>query len=207
MNSICAHDFLRISLIEAYNTVYNYDLIGTVETHLDNTVDETKLATDGYSFYKSNHPQNGKQGGVGIYVKESFPARERNDLETLSECIVCEIQIKGKKYFFTILYRSPSQSQEELEVFINKFELMLSKKASENPYCVVITGDFNARSAQWWENHVENDAGRLIEPFKADMGFEQSHYFLPYLITTHFSWILRLRSKFQRLFNTPMHKT
>ena len=139
LNSICAHDFLRVSLIEAYNTVYNYDLIGIVETHLDNTVDETKLAIDGYSFYKSNHPQNGKQGGVGLYVKESFPARERNDLKTLSECIVCEIQIKGKKYFFTVLYRSPSQSQEELEVFINKFELMLSKMASENPYCVVIT--------------------------------------------------------------------
>ena len=173
LNSICAHDFLRVSLIEAYNTVYNYDLIGIVETHLDNTVDETKLAIDGYSFYKSNHPQNGKRGGVGLYVKESFPARERNDLKTLSECIVCEIQIKGKKYFFTVLYRSPSQSQEELEVFINKFELMLSKMASENPYCVVITGDFNARSAQWWENDIENDAGRLIEPFTADMGLEQ----------------------------------
>ena len=173
LNSICAHDFLRVSLIEAYNTVYNYDLIGIVETHLDNTVDETKLAIDGYSFYKSNHPQNGKRGGVGLYVKESFPTRERDDLETLSECIVCEIQIKGKKYFFNVLYRSPSQSQEELKVFINKFELMLSKMASENPYCVVITGDFNARSTQWWENDIENDAGRLIEPFTADMGFEQ----------------------------------
>ncbi len=173
LNSICAHDFLRVSLIEAYNSVYNYDLIGIVETHLDNTVDETKLALDGYSFHTSNHPQNVKRGGVGLYVKESFPARERNDLNTLSECIVCEIQIKRKKYFFAVLYRSPSQNQAELEDFMNNFDLMVSKMAAENPYCVIITGDFNARSAQWWENDLENDAGRLFEPFTADLGLEQ----------------------------------
>ena len=35
LNSIFARDFLRVSLIEAYNSVYNYDLLGVVETHLD----------------------------------------------------------------------------------------------------------------------------------------------------------------------------
>ena len=39
---------------------------------------------------------------------------------------------------------------------------MLSKIASENLYCVVITGDFSARSAQWWENDLENDAGKFL---------------------------------------------
>ena len=57
LNSIVAHDFLRISLIEAYNSVCNYNLIGIVETHLDSTVDEDRLALDGYTFYKKNHPQ------------------------------------------------------------------------------------------------------------------------------------------------------
>ena len=44
--------FTRVSLIEAYNSVYNYDLIGIVETHLDSTVDESKLDLTGYSFLK-----------------------------------------------------------------------------------------------------------------------------------------------------------
>ena len=109
LSSIYAHDFLRVSLIKAYNTVYNYDLIGVVETHLDNTVDESKLAIDGYSFYKSNHPQHGKRVGVGLYVKEPLPAKKRNDPETLPECIVYEMQFKRKKYFFTVLYRSPNR--------------------------------------------------------------------------------------------------
>ena len=33
LNSITSYDFLRISLLEAYNSVYKYDLIGVVETH------------------------------------------------------------------------------------------------------------------------------------------------------------------------------
>ena len=57
LNSIAAHDFLRVSLIEAYNSVYNYDLIGIVETHLDTTINEDRLALDGYTFFKSNHPR------------------------------------------------------------------------------------------------------------------------------------------------------
>ena len=76
-------------------------------------------------------------------------------------------------YFFTVLYRSPNQSQIELEVFIDKFDFMLSKMAPENPYCVVIIGDCNARSAQWWENDLENDASKLFEPFTADVGLKQ----------------------------------
>ncbi len=40
--------------MEAYNSIYNYDLIGIVETHLDSTVDDVKLALNGYTFIKSN---------------------------------------------------------------------------------------------------------------------------------------------------------
>ena len=117
--SICAHDFTRDSLIEAYNSVYNYDLIGIVETHLDSTVDESKLDLTGYSFLKSNHPNNVRRVGVGLYVKDSFPAKSRPDLATFPECIVCKVQLDKKKYFFVILYRSPSQSQVEFQDFMN----------------------------------------------------------------------------------------
>ena len=66
LNSIAAYDFLRVSLIEAYNSLYNYDLIGIVETHIDSTVDKDKLAMDGYTFHEANQPRNIKRGGVGF---------------------------------------------------------------------------------------------------------------------------------------------
>ena len=173
LNSITAHDFLRVSLIEAYNSVYNYDLIGIVETHLDSTVDKDRLAPDGYTFIKDNHPQNVKSGGVGLYIKDSLPSKNRSDLVTLPECIVYEIQLNRKKYFFAVIYRSPSQGPEEFDNFTINFELMLSKMHAENPFCVIITGDFNCRSTQWWENDIENNEGRLFEPLASDNGLHQ----------------------------------
>ena len=117
LNSITAHDFLRVSLIEAFNSVYKHDLIGIVETHLDSTFDDGRLTLDGYNFFKSNHPQNVKRGGVGLYVKESLPSQNRSDLVTLPECVVCEIQLDRKKYFFVVIYRSPSQDQSVFDDF------------------------------------------------------------------------------------------
>ena len=173
LNSITAHDFLRVSLIEAYNSVYNYDLIGIVETHLDGTVDEERLSLDGYSLHKNNHPQNVKRGGVGLYVKDSLPSKHRPDLVTLPECVVCELQINRKKYFFVVVYRSPSQDQTEFDNFTINFELMLSKLHAENPFCVIITGDFNCRSTQWWEIDIEHSEGKLFEQITADIGLHQ----------------------------------
>ena len=125
LNSIIAHGFLRISILEAYNSVFSYDLIGIVETHIDSTVDEDKLALGGYRFIKNNHPQDIKRGGVGLYVKESLPSKDRFDLVTLPECVVSEIQINRKKYFFVVAYRSPSQDQMEFDDFTTNFELLL----------------------------------------------------------------------------------
>ena len=35
---------------------------------------------------------------------------------------------------------------------------------AENPFCVIITGDFNCRSTQWRKNDVENNEGKLFGP-------------------------------------------
>ena len=94
--------------------------MGIVETHLNNTVDKGNLSLRGYNLMKSNL-ENLKKGGVGLFVKESFPAKNRADLITLPECIVCEIQLDGKKYFFAILYTSPSQTAPEFDTFIKNF--------------------------------------------------------------------------------------
>ena len=173
LNSITSYDFLRVSLIEAYNSVYKYDMIGITETHLDSTVDNDRLSLEGYSFMRNDNLQNVKRGGVGLYIKESLPSKERSDLVTLPECIVCEIQLNRKKYFFVVVYRSPSQDQGQFDNFMINFELMLSKMHAENPYCVIITGDFNCRSTQWWENNIENNEGKLFEPLTADIGLHQ----------------------------------
>ena len=44
---------------------------------------------------------------------------------------------------------------------------------AENSFCVIITGDFNCRSTQWWEDDIENNEGKLLEPMKSDIGLHQ----------------------------------
>ena len=92
---------------------------------------------------------------------------------TFPECIVREVQVNRKKYFFAVIYRSPSQNPTEFDDFTMNFELLLSKMAAENPFCVVITGDFNCRSSQWWENEIENNEGKHFEPLASDLGLYQ----------------------------------
>ena len=92
---------------------------------------------------------------------------------TLPECIVYEIQLNRKKYFYAVIYRSPSQGPEEFDNFTINFELMLSKMHAENPFCVIITSDFNCRSTQWWENDIKNNEGKIFEPITAENGFHQ----------------------------------
>ena len=128
--------------MEAYNSIYNYELTGVIETRLDSTVEDSNLMLDGYTSIKNKHPLNVKCGGVGLYIKDSIPATNRPDIATLPECIVCDIQLNQKKYFFATIYRSLSQSTTELVNFMENFELMLSKMSAESPYCVIITGDF-----------------------------------------------------------------
>ena len=167
---------ISVSLIDAYSSVYNYDLIGIVETQLDSSADESKLALNRHSFVRSHHPQDLKRGGVGLHVKDAFPVRNRIDLVTLHECIVCEIQLNKRKYFLIVQYRSPSQTSSEFGIFMTNFENMLSKVSAENPYSVIIAGDdFNCRSSKWWQEDTDNEEGRRIcfEPFSTDLGLHQ----------------------------------
>ena len=112
-------------------------------------------------------------GGVGLYVINSLPKKERPDIRKLSDSIVCELTIDRKRYFFVVLYRSLSDDQQEFDQFIENFELMLFRLSGEEPYAIIITGDFNSRFPQWWNGDNENDEGKQFEPLTPDLGLQQ----------------------------------
>ena len=45
--------------------------------------------------------------------------------------------------------------------------------SAEEPYAVVLNGDFTYRSPQWWESDNENDEGRHFKPLTSDLGLHQ----------------------------------
>ena len=101
LNSICARDYAKIPLIEAYNAVHRFDIFAVSETMLDSTISNDDIFIEGFckEIYRNDHPGNKKVGGVCLYFREGITIKRRSDLETLQEMIVSEINIARKNIF------------------------------------------------------------------------------------------------------------
>ena len=92
----------KISLIEAYNSLFNYDLTAVSDTTLNQSIDNEHIRIEGFDsdIFRSDHPSNSRvPGRVCIYYKENIPIKRRKDLEILQESVVSEITFGRKKYF------------------------------------------------------------------------------------------------------------
>ena len=74
LNSITAHNYLKISLLRGYISLHNFDLVCISETYLDSTtaLDDENLAITGYNLLRIDHVSNSKRGGVCVYYKSSL---------------------------------------------------------------------------------------------------------------------------------------
>ena len=114
LNTLSKDDFYRITLMEAHNTQHNYDIISLCETSLNDTLQVPENALPGYKFHSCNHPDGERNGGVGIFYKETLPLRIRQDL-SFDECIVSELIFGRKTIFFIVLYRNPHSKAQSTE--------------------------------------------------------------------------------------------
>ena len=74
-------------------------------------------ALPGYKFHSCNHPEGERDGGVGLFFKDTLPIRIREDL-AFDEVIVAELIFGHKKIFFTVLYKNPQHNAQSDEVFL-----------------------------------------------------------------------------------------
>ena len=104
-----ARDGCKLSTIESLDSVYKFDLFGICETYLNESVNNKHIELAVFStdpirsdcIVRDGRPR----GGVCLYFKDHIPLQHGPDLELLEECIVCEILIKHKKFFYTLIYR------------------------------------------------------------------------------------------------------
>ena len=80
-------------------------------------------------------------------IKLAFKSLQylNEDIQYLNEGINFELKIDDKLCTFAALYRSPRQSQDNFETFIDNFELNLETLSRKNPFLLVAIGDFNAK--------------------------------------------------------------
>ena len=175
LNGIAANDFVKISLLAAFNAVHTFNIICVSETFLDSdySSDDPRLSLQGYAMIRSDHPSNTKRGGVCIYYKEHLPFVRRNDIACLDECIVGEIRVKNSKCFVTCLYRSPNQTADERNVFLSGLEQIGSSIALESPICSFVIGDLNAKCTHWWPEGTSNACGLELHNISSLLGYSQ----------------------------------
>ena len=65
INPLAKENFQRTRLIEAHNSIYNYDLISICETSLNDTVELPETLLNGYALVPVNNPANNSYCGVG----------------------------------------------------------------------------------------------------------------------------------------------
>ena len=66
VNGVCARDKIKISLFEAFNLVFHYDIIALSETYLNESIKDEDIRVKGYSreIFSSDYPNGKKEGGA-----------------------------------------------------------------------------------------------------------------------------------------------
>ena len=175
LNGLTAHDSTKISLLQAYITQHNYDIICLTETFLNSSIpsDDTKITINGYNLIRSDHPSDSKKGGACIHYNKHIPLILRDDINTLDNFLVTEIRSQNEKCFLTCIYRSASQNQDEFKNFCTKFDILLNNINDELPLCLIVTGDFNARCPRWWKNDIAKLQGQELNLLTLSAGHNQ----------------------------------
>ena len=169
--SICAHNFIKLSLLRAYISFNKSDIICLSETCLDSSIpsDDDNLELSGYNLVRADNLTSTKRGGVCIYHHKFLPLKVI-DIQFLNECISFEIRIGGKLCSFLCLYRSPSQTRDIFETFADNFELTLDTIVNKNPFLIVALGDFNAKTTNWYKNDINFYEGLKVDTITSQFG-------------------------------------
>ena len=63
LNSIAAHNFAKLVILKACNSIHNFDIICLSETYLDSSIshEDNNLEIPGYNLVRFDHPSNKKR--------------------------------------------------------------------------------------------------------------------------------------------------
>ena len=97
-NSLPAHNFARIPLIQHYNAINNFNLIAISESALKNEIPNEKVEIPGYCPIRCDLANDDSHGDVMIYHKENMAVKNRSDLFGHTNTLVLELSIAKKRY-------------------------------------------------------------------------------------------------------------
>ena len=171
---MAAHNFTKVSLLQALSVTHDSDIIFLSETFLDLSIlnDEERINNKSYNLLRADHPSNKKGGGVCMYYKEHLSIIKRGDLCTLKECLVMKIIVDQKSFFSRVCidHRVRFKMSLEFEEFRND---LLSDVNDVSATLSVITSYFKVKSSRWWTLDKDNTEGQEIDSLMSACGYSQ----------------------------------
>ena len=144
LNSLTAHNYLKVSQLQAFNLVHKFDILCISETHSSVSQDDNALSIERYSIIWAYHPSNTKRGGLCICYNDKISEKQMSNIN-LSECLACEIVIGKKKEYVITLYCSSSQNQSNFEYFLLSLKNLLCNIRNKGSAFTILMSDFNVR--------------------------------------------------------------
>jgi len=172
-NSLPAHNFSRISLIEAYNALHDFHIIAISESALKPSTPDSQIEIPGFTPIRSDLTGTDTHGGALIYHKHNLSVKPRPDLATPSYTLVLELSINRKKVFFIHSYRKSGQTSQEAKTFSNLYDEMIEKIDHLNPYMTLVVGDFNAHHKNWFPEGKTDSNGVAFKQIFDNYGLTQ----------------------------------
>ena len=139
---------------------------------MDSSTPNNLIKTGGYKLIRADHPDNIKRVGVCIYYKESLPVRVIST-PYFKEALLLEMSYNNKKAMVSVIYRSPSQTNDEVDEFLSNLQLFLNDINYQKPSLSVVAGDFNSRCSSWWSNDINTTEGLKLFSSTSSNGFSQ----------------------------------
>ena len=103
INSIPAHGFSRLSLVQAYMVQHDLHIAALSETALKPEIHNSEIDIPGYIPIRYDLAGNDTHGGVLIYHKQGLSVKQRTDLSIPSYTLVLELSINRKQFFFYLV--------------------------------------------------------------------------------------------------------
>ena len=148
--------------LEILTASHSIDVLCLSKTWLsaDRAPSSSNIMLPGFQLAARHDRAVGCGGGVAIYMWNGVAAAPL-PLSCSVECVGIQLSFeKRRKFNVVTAYRPPCSSMSD---FIDDLESCLFEGGAlaHHPLCLV--GDFNCKSAQWWNVKSDSADGRLLE--------------------------------------------
>ena len=100
-NYLPAHQYQRISTIQAYISMHDLHLFAVTESALNTTISNDQIDIPGYNPIRNDLPENDSHGGILIYHRDDLGVKHKIDLQNHTNTLVLELSLSRKKVFLS----------------------------------------------------------------------------------------------------------